>query len=886
MTLDDALILPLADIRAADLPLVGGKGANLGELTHVGLPVPPGFCLTTTAFRLFVQACPEIDDLYAMLDTVVADDVETAREVGQRVRSALEEVPVPAEIAVAVGQAWRALGQQYAYAVRSSATAEDLPDASFAGQQDTYLNITGEAELVNAVRRCWISLFTDRAILYRVRNGFAHEDVQLSVVVQQMVKAEVSGILFTADPLTGHRHTLAIDASFGLGEALVGGLVEPDAYRVDKQARTVLERRIADKGTAIVPEEAGGVSHVQLGEEQRSKPVLTDTKILELADMACHVEEHYGAPQDIEWAIASDRIYILQARPITTLYPIDGLSSPDDSLRIYFSVGHQQMMTNAMSPLGMSCMRTIIPIDRAEGEIESGFLRPSGGRLFGDVTPALRNPILRRIVLAVLSQFDALAPDAILSVLKREEFREAASISISLPALVGAGRMVSRIWSALLWQDLSDGYRTADAIIAEYVSDVRSRLDRAQPGEEQVLASVEAIQSMYRAVTWAPQFAASAGAHRLLRRLGRGWADPSDLEAYSLGMPGNVVTEMTLAVGDLADIARRSPGLTQLLGRLGNDGNAWLAEAARIEDSSEFLAAWREFVDRYGARGTTEIDIMTPRYCEEPLPLLRVLASSMDKPAGSHRAQHENLRRARENAVESLISGAHRGVLGWLRARLVRRLIHVSQQGGVLREHHKFLAVQTFRAVKEKVVETAEFLSDTGRLDQPDDVWYLAFPELLAVCRGDAQVGALQIPVRRDDLVRFGKLTPPRVITSDGETPVVQYHVSNAPPGALIGSPVSGGVVEGHVRVIRDPQTETLNAGEILVAPFTDPGWTPLFINASGLILEIGGAMTHGSVVAREYGIPAVVGVRDATRRLHSGQLVRVDGNTGVIEVL
>ncbi len=254
-------ILPFTKIRAADLSLVGGKGANLGEMTHAGFPVPAGFCLTTAAFQAFIDACPDADRLYALLDGVSAEDVQRAREVGQEVRQTLLSVAMPAEIEAAIRDAWQQIGTDHAYAVRSSATAEDLPNASFAGQQDTYLYIRGEAALLDAVRRCWISLFTDRAILYRTKNHFPHRSVRLSAVVQQMVQSDVSGILFTAEPLTGYRHTLTIDASFGLGEALVSGLVTPDSYHVDKRTRTILKRHIADKQLGIFPNADGSGTH-------------------------------------------------------------------------------------------------------------------------------------------------------------------------------------------------------------------------------------------------------------------------------------------------------------------------------------------------------------------------------------------------------------------------------------------------------------------------------------------------------------------------------------------------------------------------------------------------------------------------------------------------
>ncbi|MEM7112687.1 MAG: phosphoenolpyruvate synthase [Chloroflexota bacterium] len=882
-----ATTLPFENIRAADLPLVGGKGANLGEMTHAGFPIPAGFCVTTAAFAQFIAACPQADALYAELDTVTTNDIDTARRVGQHVRETLLTVPMPPVIATEIRTAWQHIGTDEAYAVRSSATAEDLPDASFAGQQDTYLNVIGEDALLDAVRRCWVSLFTDRAILYRIQNNFSHHEVQLSVVVQQMVMSETSGILFTADPLTGHRHTATIDASYGLGEALVSGLVSPDNYRIDKRDMTIIERQIADKQIAIYPEKTGGVRQVDLADAQRTQTVLTDQQIIALAKLGTRIEAHYGTPQDIEWAIVGEQLYLLQARPITSLYPIETLQSPDDSLHIFFSMGHQQMMTDMMSPLGLSSMRALFPVGRAEGELESSLMRVSGGRLYVDLTQALRHPILHRVIFAVLSQFDALAPDMMRLAMQRPEFKRPHRLSLSFSKLRGAVRIMGRVQYALWREDLTGFVHQANDVLAEAVAGIQHRLDQAPTNDAKLQVALETLHSFFQVpLFWIPRLMAGIIADRLVQRIARNWVSPKTVEAYNLGLPGNVVTEMNMAVGDLADVARQSPQLRALFAELGNDSQAWLAKAAQVEDSDDFFAAWEAFMTAYGARGSAEIDIYPHRWYEEPLPLLQVIASYLQKEAGSHRRQHERLVEGRKTAVNELITHAQRGIYGRLRGRLLRRLIHVAHEGSVLREHHKFYGVQGIRVIKETIKQVAAQLVEQGQLAQPDDVWFLSWPELLALTRGKrSNVGAL-IAKRRADLQHYANLTPPAVLTSDGETPAVKYHVADAPEGALVGNPVSAGVVEGTVHVIHDPHTESLSPGEILVASFTDPGWTPLFINAGGLIMEVGGAMTHGSVVAREYGIPAIVGVREATTGLQTGQRVRVDGNRGVIEIL
>ena len=825
MTHNEMLILSFSDIRAADLPLVGGKGANLGEMTHAGFPVPSGFCLTTIAFQQFIDAYPDSDSLYNLLDTVITDDVETVRSVGQRVRQILLNVPVPANIADAAIGSWREIGSDHAYAVRSSATAEDLPDASFAGQQDTYLNIIGEIALLDAIRRCWVSLFTDRAILYRTQNNFPHREVQLSVVVQKMIMSEVSGTLFTADPLTGHRHTLIIDASFGLGEALVSGFVSPDAYRVDKRTRVILDRQIADKQIGIFPEKDGGTRQITLSEAQRKQTVLTDTKILALADMGSRIEAHYKVPQDIEWAMADGELYLLQARPITSLYPIDGLKSPDDSLHIYFSMGHQQNMTDAMAPLSIATMQNIIPLGKKE-KGGSTILIENAGHMFIDLTTVLRHPILRRGMLTGISQLDALAPQALRIAMQRPEFQRPHNLSISFSTVKIAIGFISQVMHALWRRDYTGFLPKINNSISTYIAEAKTKINQTPVGKEQTQIMIDVLRNIYRLLLrWVAPLIAGEAAKRILSRLGRKSLTPEEVEALSLGLSGNAVTEMNLALGDLADIARRSPELVEWFNHLESDSQMWLEKAATLENSTAFMEALDKFLAEYGARGLSEIDLMVPKWYEEPISLLKVIASYLQKEEGSHRTQEKKLIEARENATEKLLTNARHSLFGEMKARLIKRLVYVMTNGSVLREHHKFAAIQVLRVAKEMLKKTATQLVETNKLAHPDDIWFLNWYELLQIWDAEPEKYASLASERRAAFPRYKKMTPPLVITSDGETPIVKYEVAGAPPGALVGNPVSTGVYEGTVRVIHDPQTETLNPGEILVATFTDPGW-------------------------------------------------------------
>src|SRR5690349_804472 len=363
-------VLDLHEIDQKQVALVGGKGAHLGELSRIeGIRVPPGFCLTTDAFRRIMAGTPAIDDRLDRLSRLEPDDREAIRSLSSEVRQSIEAVSIPGDVAAAIGRALVTLGEQDAYAVRSSATTEDSPTASFAGQQDSYLNVVGRAAILEHISRCWASLFTERAVTYRLRNGLDQGTAQMAVVVQRMVFQQVSGILFTADPITGNRKITSIEATFGLGEALVSGLVNADVYTV--REGNVVARTIAANQRA-----------------------LTDAQIVRLEQLGRRVEAHFGRPQDIEWCLVDDEFHIVQSRPITTLFPIP--EAGDRENHVYVSVGHQQMMTDPMKPLGLSVWQMTTPRPMAE----------AGGRLFVDVTQGLASPASRATPLAVMGQGD------------------------------------------------------------------------------------------------------------------------------------------------------------------------------------------------------------------------------------------------------------------------------------------------------------------------------------------------------------------------------------------------------------------------------------------------------------------------------------------------
>jgi pyruvate,water dikinase len=876
--------LSFDEVDATRLPDVGGKGANLGELTRAGFPVPPGFCVTTAAYRDFVRTSGEFDTLLDALDRVTHEDLGTIGAMGGRIREHLRTVAIPVDIRSAVLAAWRELGTRHAYAVRSSATAEDLPSASFAGQQDTFLNVRGEEPLLEAVKRCWASLFTDRAIAYRAKHGFRHRAVLLAVVVQRLVVPEASGIMFTADPITGHRKTVCIDASFGLGEALVAGLVTADLYRV--RAGAIATKRLSRKALAIRPRPDGGTVTEALPPEEQERQALPDERILELAALGLRIEHHYGREQDIEWCLADGKFFIVQARPITSLYPAP--RARDGRLHLYFSFGHVQMMTEAMKPLGISVLRTFAPVGDRSPSGESELLQEAGSRLFLDLNPALRYGRLRHLLPRVLPLADERVAQAVAKFLEREEYRSALRPEMRLKwsSVLKAVPFLLSVLGTLLFRNLGHGVGKLERAMADRIAEWRRKIEEASG-----LARVARIRQMLRRL-FSDLFdmrvlhnvVPGVLAFRLIGSLSQRWlGDAAELASLGRSPPGNVTTEMGLALGDVADVVRTHHGAIE---RLRRASDATLADDLRESAGGEEVhRAFAKFLERYGMRCTGEIDITRPRWHEAPTQLVPAIEGYLRGGApGQHRREFRAGAEGAERAAARLLGRLRATPGGALKARVMRRLIAVYRARIGLREHPKYYIVRALDVAKGALLQEGAGLVRAGLLRSPDEVFWFSLEELEGILR-TRRVDRAVLDARRDRFERDAELRPPRVITSEGEVVTATARAA-VPEGALAGSAASAGVVEGRARIVRKLEGSRLEKGEILVAPYTDPAWTPLFPLASGLVTEVGGLMTHGAVVAREYGIPAVVGVDRATEAIPDGARVRVNGSEGYVEIL
>lgn len=826
------LTIPLANVDADALPLVGGKGAQLGAMLSGGLPVPDGFCVTTTAFRQGMDATLE------------------------------------AEIAAA----YEALGGGRV-AVRSSATAEDLPEASFAGQQDTFLNVSGAAAVVEAVRACWQSLFTERAVAYRRDRGIPEASVAMAVVVECMVEAEAAGVLFTLNPVTGAIDEMVIEAARGLGDQVVSARVTPDRYRLRRRAP---HEMIAAEGHATTS-------------------LLTPERLTELARLGLAAERLLGRAADIEWALAGGRIYLLQARAVTAAGP----RLPEvrfgsrwnaehcrGRLTIWANHNVRETMPYPHTPFSWSFWNYLVFPNMAAA---LGLIDPDE---IPDEAPSIVDLVDGRVYWNA-NVMAGLFPRPVLIGTTRWLDAEVAGIATALfrsgelkplrppRRLRGIvrflwrmpGQMLRKTKPAYAWQQL----HACQEEVASF-----SKIDLRILNEEQILALAR-----YFATENIPRLADALAAGMLLTpgllllsELLPRWGFADAVPPLMSGIRGNPTMETALALWDLAESARpevRAVFSCEPIARV----PPVLGES---DAGREFLARMGEFLKAHGHRAVREFDFSCPRWRDDPTFLYETVRNYLSHPADqpTPRQNYERQVREHEEAKASVDRALARHAL---RRWVFRRLIRVLEERQPLREAPKFYSLMGMAHIRDLYLEVGRRMMTRGVLEKQEDFFFLSIPEIERISSGQLDVGWVreQIPVRRLEFARHMRANPPLVVRSDGK-PVMKPATSGE---VLRGTPASWGTARGPARILLDPgDGALLHKGEILVASFTDPGWTPLFLTAGALVMEIGGIMSHGAVVAREYGLPAVVGVKDATRLVRDGEMIEVNGATGEVRRL
>jgi phosphohistidine swiveling domain-containing protein len=801
-------IVALSAIDDDMIDLVGGKAAGLAALIRAGENVPAGFCVTTNAFRR-------------------------------------GEVP-----RTAVFDAYRHLGAG-PVAVRSSATAEDLPEASFAGQHETLLGVTGEEELITAIRICWQSLDAPRAVAYREARGHVDESAAMAVVVQRMIDPVAAGVAFTANPITGTRTEIVIDAVAGLGRNVVDGSAAADHY-------VMSDGRPATAG--------GSLSAEQLEELRRT---------------GRQIERSLGGPQDLEWAFdRQGKLWLLQARPITTLFPVPSDARADD-LRVYLETGHMQGMRRPITPMGMSVLRRAGDhwLEAFGFGPSRGYMVDIAGRMFLDLTGMIRDRRMRTRLPRMLGIYGpgvANIAERLLSdprLAARSGRASDYTVVVRVIAKLVPGLLVGVMWSLINpTAARRRAFRERDYVEAATPPQPETVADRIQAAA--VAQDVVLGGPMTRML---PPLYAGLLSSRIAAGLLGPVAGPGEVDATQRGMPYNVTTEMDLDLWRVGIAA--VPHRTLFLQCSPEE----LAERFHRGDLPEI--GLREFLGRYGHRGAAEIDVGVPRWAEDPTPVFAALAGYL-RVEDPRQAAEDRFTRAAveaEEALDRLIRHAMR--TRPLRAVVAGFLLRRSRELAGLRELPKFVWLYPLREVRSQLLLAGAELADLGLLHQADDIMFLTLDEAKAAAKGSDQTELAAI--RRAEHEREMKRTRvPGLLLSDGTMPEnLPDDTVRHDDNILVGMPAAAGVATGSARIVHDPATARIVPGDILVAAATDPGWTPLFLTAGGLVTETGSPMAHGPTVAREYGIPAVICIPDATNRLHDGQKITVDGSSGTVQL-
>ncbi len=868
------LVLALDD-ASATLEQVGGKGASLARMAAAGLAVPPGFHVTTGAYRRFVEENRLQGEIMAAVATASAEHPATLEDASRQIESLFAKGVMPADVAEAICRAYADLGGDgLPVAVRSSATAEDLPEMSFAGQQETYLNMRGEAMVLDAVQRCWASLWTARAIGYRALHGIAPQAVSLAVVVQELVPADAAGILFTANPLTGSRDQVMIDAAWGLGEAIVGGQVTPDIVVVEKSSGAVVEEQINQKDVMTV-RTLDGTREEPVPGDLRTRAVLSPARAAELARVGVRIEEQYGRPMDVEWALYGDDLFVVQARPITALPEPDGTgagSAVDWNLPNlkgrYMRGSVLELLPDPLSPLFATL--GLPAWDRATaGMMEmAGLARVFSGQMlttvngYGYYNVTLSPGQTARLILAI-PRIIAVYPSLMRSA--RQRWQQSRSRYAALvdrwqatdPATTSAERLL-------------DGVSDITAEAADYYLTVQSG----------ILPGAYISELLFT---------------QLYDRFLKGTGDPTPL-TFVLGFD-SLPMQAEKSLYDLAQWGRERPELAaDLAGMSSEQFMAAHGEAEGGESTSDGAWAefWRRLADHLARFGHAiyDLDFAKPVLADDPTPVLEPLRFFLSGQAPDPSARRAAAEGAREEATRRMLTR-----LRGLRLRAFRRLVRAAQQFAPLREDALTDVGLGWPVLRRMLREVGCRLVDRGAIGCPDDLFWLTLDELqkAATALDAGQTPAdhhAAVAERRRVWERERAVTPPVALPLKDGARFMGINLSGVMPArpdqpvgnALKGVAASPGRVTGSARVIHGPsEFGEMRQGDILVARITTPAWTPLFALASGVVTDVGGPLSHSSIVAREYHIPAVLGTGAATERLSSGQRITVDGDTGTV---
>ncbi|MCW5824065.1 MAG: hypothetical protein KIT34_14770 [Cyanobacteria bacterium TGS_CYA1] len=873
----DFYLFPGTILKSAELSQVGGKGYSLIAGSASGLPVPPGFVLTVSFFSSWLEELKKSEEWKQFLQSANANNGDLDKKCA-KLKKLASKLTLSAEQKETLEKALSQIpfegsykGKQYA--VRSSSPEEDLEGSSFAGGYETILGVTYKS-MENAIARAFASCLDLRIVVYKRQHGFDITDPKIAVVVQEQIASEVSGVGFSMNPVNNNLDEAVFNANWGLGETVVAGLVTPDFYRVNKVSMSILEKTLGSKETSIWLNDNG----TETKENHRSDEFTLDNRhVGKLALLVKQVERIYKKPIDIEWAFANEKLYLLQARPITTFTPVppDMMTGPGERKRLYLDLTiAAQGMPKPMSTMGSSILTyvpsavgNILHLGRFKAGSKGAIVSLGHGRIYVNVSILLGLAGKKKFI-ELFSNMDPLA-GKIVNELDEDTYKDHNPLLGFVPVrlatvapLVAPRIMRARLQPQKALMDLK-------VALERFEFDAQKLADSNKPLPEftkRLLKMVADVVFMH----CVPLVVTSRVALSRMKELAKN--EPKEvLDQLELALPGNVTTEMSL---DLYKVSQLLPESAPA------DFNSWLASDA----SPEFKRAWWTFLEKYGFRGPAEVDIASPRYYDDPQMLVDLMKSmrkqSIDNPEQSQVSRFAENERKRRDTFKRLSEEI--GRKNWFAKQEFKSLYKIVESIGGIRETHKYYLIYALHLLRLRLRREGEELVDTGRLNAVDDIFDLTIAELDRGIKDKTVDLKSLVQANRKERKKLDSVTEfPVLIDSRGFIPRLP-----APPvgaGEVAGIPISAGVVRGKVKTLRTPDEKPFEKGEILVARATDPGWTPLFVNAAGVILEVGGVLQHGALVAREYGLPCVAGIPKACEAWEDGTLVEVDGSTGIV---
>lgn len=871
-TLPEVVYFPGA--LTAQLSLVGGKGQSLIRMAQIGLPTPPGFVLTVEFFASWVSELKLTEQWKAFAGADELDLEKCSLALKERAQS-LSFSPEQKEL---VKEALSSLEEVSLFAVRSSSPEEDLEGFSFAGGYETILGVT-EDSLFEAIKTAFASCLDYRVQCYKLAHGFNLLEPRIAVIVQEQIKSDISGVVFSINPLTNNYDEVVFNANWGLGESVVSGACTPDTVIVDKWKMQVKNRVCGAKEAKILLLESGGTREVK--EANDSELCLSDGTALSLTRYVKTLEEVFRKPVDVEWAVADEHEYILQARPVTSFVPLpqELLTPPNKPRKLFLDVSLTvQALEKPVSAMGCSVMKRIGKLAGQKvygvdpfGSGGKGIARVAGGRFYLDLTT----------ILAFMNQ-ESLAKkleniDTVVAKSLRSIDTSVYEINVSPSLLKVPFTLVPTLFKTLPGVLRArtfpyDAHRDAQKALPKFKEDLK-QISRSKLGLAKMVDKLFERTAEY---LFKHSITCFAGSRYALERMKKAChiIDPGLIKNLEVALPNNITTEMGL------DLYRASRLLRGSEDRLDVD------KPVEEQDlPEEFKKKWQEFLNLYGHRGPGELDIASTRYRENPRSLLLQLVAlaRQDEDAPNPQKRFEEGVKLRAQTYQEICQRLKD--IDKSKLNRFRNTYNAWEVLGGYREFHKYCVIYMIDLLRQRLLVEAERLVKKGQLETVDQIFDLTIEDLEKHgpwSKDDLTDRAHSNRSFTDQLKNVGRL--PALIDSRGE--IVRPKLAEMEDGVVVGAPISAGVVRGKVKVLASPDEKPLEVGEILVARATDPGWTPLFINAAGLILEVGGLLQHGALVAREYGLPCVGGVTGATRIWHDGDLVEVDGDTGAVKLI